>query len=379
MNMKTILCKAVPRLILHQKVPVRLLKTRLMSTKSNEGDQSIRRTFSTTTTQSSAVVEQTYVYSPPSLLKPLPMIDFFATSKPAPSYKFNYGATGYPKRNRAALPVQDNHYMSHQVGEDAFFLRHDSIGVADGVGGWSSTAGSHAALYSRKLMHHAFLEMERFDNIDDPNFSLYHQVNPMDVLQATYQQSMNEAQDENCIGSSTACLAILRNDEIRIANLGDCRISIIRNNSYVFRSEEQQHSFNYPYQLGTRSRDRPHHAQPFNVKTEKGDIIIMGTDGLFDNLFDRDILDIVKKHVAGYTIPGNQHRAARVLDFDPKGLSDSIAKQALEISEDKRHTDTPFQRHAMQEGFYFQGGKADDISVVVAVVQDCEDSPDRRF
>lgn len=27
----------------------------------------------------------------------------------------------------------------------------------------------------------------------------------------------------------------------------------------------------------------------------------------------------------------------------------------------------------------FQGGKADDISVIVAIVKDCEDSPDRRL
>lgn len=28
---------------------------------------------------------------------------------------------------------------------------------------------------------------------------------------------------------------------------------------------------------------------------------------------------------------------------------------------------------------HIQGGKADDISVIVAIVKDCEDSPDRRL
>lgn len=30
-----------------------------------------------------------------------------------------------------------------QAGEDAFFLRHDAMGVADGVGGWSTVKSEH--------------------------------------------------------------------------------------------------------------------------------------------------------------------------------------------------------------------------------------------
>ncbi|KAL0076896.1 phosphatase 2C-like domain-containing protein [Phycomyces blakesleeanus] len=355
-----------------------------MSGQSSDADHAHRRSFSTTTASPSVVVDQAFDYSlpppPPTLLKPLPMIDFFATQKPKPSYCFSHGASGHAKRGRQTKTIQDNYYKSRQVGEDALFLRHDAIGVADGVGGWSeNTPGSSPALYSRKLMHHAFLEMERFDNLEDPHFCRHAEANPVEVLQATYDHSMREAHRENLIGSSTACLAILRADEVRVANLGDCGISIIRNNSYIFRSEEQQHSFNYPFQLGTRSRDRPKHAQSFNVKVQKGDIIIMGSDGLFDNVFDSEILATVRKHVSSYIIPGNEHRPARVMEFDPQGLSDVLAKQALDASEDKRHIDSPFQRRAMNSGFYFQGGKADDISVVVAVVQDSEDSPDRRL
>jgi hypothetical protein len=33
----------------------------------------------------------------------------------------------------------------------------------------------------------------------------------------------------------------------------------------------------------------------------------------------------------------------------------------------------------MKEGFLMEGGKQDDISVIVAIVKDCEDSPDRRL
>jgi serine/threonine protein phosphatase PrpC len=63
------------------------------------------------------------------------------------------------------------------------------------------------------------------------------------------------------LGSCTACLAILCQSELKIAHLGDCGISIIRHHDYVFQSEEQQHSFNFPFQLGSHSPDQPKDAQ----------------------------------------------------------------------------------------------------------------------
>ncbi|KAG0180131.1 hypothetical protein DFQ29_001193 [Apophysomyces sp. BC1021] len=301
-------------------------------------------------------------------------------AKQKPSYIFAHAASGYPKRGRKPAVLADsNRYLSVQIGEDAYFRRLDALGVADGVGGWRGNLAANPALYSRKLMHHAYLELERFDNIDDPCFYQYDDADPIDILQRSYEECMQEVQQEGIVGSTTACLAILRHDELRIANLGDCGISVIRHNSYVFRSEEQQHSFNFPYQLGTSSPDRPTDAQAFNVKVEKGDIIILGSDGLYDNLFDKEILHIVRSHVSAYIVPGSDNRPPRLLNFDPQRLSEALASRAKSVSEDKCYADSPFQTRATNEGIYYQGGKADDISVIVAVVKDLEDSPDRRL
>ncbi|KAI8084842.1 phosphatase 2C-like domain-containing protein [Halteromyces radiatus] len=310
--------------------------------------------------------------------KTLPLYDFFANVKPKPSYRFTSGASGYAKR-RVQQPTTTEAYCGHQVGEDAYFLRHDSLSVADGVGGWINTKGAQSSLYSRKLMHHAYLELERYDNIEDPLFCEYEKANPLTILQKSYDETKEEAINEGVIGSSTACLALLRDDELRVANLGDCGISIIRHNSYVFRSEEQQHAFNFPYQLGTQSRDQPHHANVFNVKVERGDIIIMASDGLFDNVFDRDILRMINEYNNHYgnNIPSSPLR--RFANIQPQGIADMLASHAKHISESRQPVDTPFQRRAMSEGIPFHGGKSDDISVLVAIVNDCEDSPDRRL
>jgi hypothetical protein len=41
----------------------------------------------------------------------------------------------------ATSPINDD-YTSVQVGEDAYYSRYDSFGIADGVGGWASVGGS---------------------------------------------------------------------------------------------------------------------------------------------------------------------------------------------------------------------------------------------
>ncbi|ORE11744.1 protein serine/threonine phosphatase 2C [Rhizopus microsporus var. microsporus] len=304
----------------------------------------------------------------------LPVIDFFASPKPCASYTLAHGASGFAKKYHYTTPdaKKRDTYCSIQIGEDAYFRRSDALGVADGVGGWSSVSNANPALYSRKLMHYAYLELEKFDNIEDPSFYHYNDADPIRILQKSYDESMLEAEKEGILGSCTACLAILRNSELRIANLGDCGISVIRNNEYIFQSEEQQHAFNFPFQLGPTSPDQPKDAQTFTVRIEKGDIIVMGSDGLFDNLFDREILSIVQSHVAAHTVRG------RLLAMDPQKISDALAKRARTVSRSKMNVDSPFQERAVHEGIYYQGGKADDISVLVAVVKDCEDTPDRR-
>ncbi|KAG0737968.1 hypothetical protein G6F57_007818 [Rhizopus arrhizus] len=317
----------------------------------------------------------------PALVKPhskcLPLFDFFAATKPKISYIMGHGAAGFAKK-RHLMPSIPMHSSHVQVGEDAYFRRSDAIGVADGIGSWANVAGANSALYSSRLMHYANLEMDRFEDIEDPYFFQYNDTSPLDVLQRSYEQSLSEIKKLKTLGSTTACIAVLRHDELRVANIGDCGISIIRNLDYIFRSEEQQHAFNFPYQLGLSSKDKPQDAQLFSIKVEKGDIIIMATDGLYDNLFDHDILELVKKHIQTITIPATENRLARVSNLQPQILADTLANKAKEVSE-MNNVDTPFQKRAMEEGLLLEGGKADDISVIVAVVKDCEDSPDRRL
>ena len=63
----------------------------------------------------------------------------------------------------------------------------------------------------------------------------------------------------------------------------------------VFRTNIQQHYFDCPYQCGTYSKpDFALKAETYLHRVEQNDLIVMGSDGLLDNLFDEDILDCIR-------------------------------------------------------------------------------------
>ena len=101
------------------------------------------------------------------------------------------------------------------------------------------------------------------------------------------------------IGSSTIC-TVKVDLEKHLAHcfvLGDAQVRLIRKNKIIARSSEQEHKFGIPFQLTrnrdlTPGRDLPQHALKYEWVLEKDDIILVGTDGVFDNLFDEQIVGI---------------------------------------------------------------------------------------
>ncbi|KAI0076641.1 hypothetical protein K474DRAFT_1675434 [Panus rudis PR-1116 ss-1] len=115
----------------------------------------------------------------------------YTPSKPGTRYHLDVGAYGIPKHSKgvriagcdgrgsvpfAGSPVSKDSCSSVQVGEDAYFVRHNAMGVADGVGGWSrlhkpkpdeSTA---SALFARRLMHYCSEEVDAALSTDVDNF-----------------------------------------------------------------------------------------------------------------------------------------------------------------------------------------------------------------
>jgi hypothetical protein len=52
-------------------------------------------------------------------------------------------------------------------------------------------------------------------------------------------------------GSSTACIMCLNGAQLMTANLGDSGFLVVRDGNLIFSSPQQQHRFNFPFQVGT--------------------------------------------------------------------------------------------------------------------------------
>eukprot|EP00198_Chlamydomonas_reinhardtii_P008181 XP_001697518.1 predicted protein [Chlamydomonas reinhardtii] len=168
-------------------------------------------------------------------------------------------------------------------GEDAYFISRvglGGVGVADGVSGWADE-GIDPAEYPRTLMRYA----------TDAYEAARGKLSAQDIIRyAQYRTYLK--------GSSTVCLALMKpNKQLEIANVGDSGVRILRNGKVIFGTEAQQHAFNMPFQLShpnnVEDPDSADDADVHLVEVQDGDVIMLATDGLFDNVFDDEIEQIV--------------------------------------------------------------------------------------
>jgi len=278
--------------------------------------------------------------------------------------------SGFPK-SKKTLGIDK--ILKGQVGEDAYFVaRYDNsinpdanisadvIGIADGVGGWRQF-GVDPSKFSRQLMQNC----EKL--VTSGNF-LPNQP-PTQLLSDAYLE-MKESK-KLAYGSSTACLAMFDHVSAKlfVTNMGDSGLFVVRNGELAFCTQEQTHCFNTPFQLslpppghmenGTLVDD-PEDADVYAFNTQEGDIIILATDGVFDNV---PLPTLVKQasRVAGYS---------KDLDIIQESCN-LIATTARKLSLDEFAL-SPFARNAILHGYRdMRGGKEDDITVVMSVVTKC--------
>eukprot|EP00403_Amphidinium_massartii_P017744 CAMPEP_0178412632 /NCGR_PEP_ID=MMETSP0689_2-20121128/22114_1 /TAXON_ID=160604 /ORGANISM="Amphidinium massartii, Strain CS-259" /LENGTH=370 /DNA_ID=CAMNT_0020033883 /DNA_START=27 /DNA_END=1135 /DNA_ORIENTATION=- len=292
-----------------------------------------------------------------SALSRAPSTKFFGLNSGDASLSFAFAAACKPHPEKL-----------ERGGEDSFFACPDSgcFGIADGVGGWAS-AGIDPGAFARKFLQYAYDDIQRQGSCADVN------------LQQVFREAAVRLQQERIMGSSTSLLGQLCGSTLAILNLGDSGVILLRpalrtSNSnaeqimfprVVFRSSDQTHYFNCPYQLGSAGPP-PEEPDLIFVRVQPGDIVIAASDGIFDNLFDHQVQAIVAHHLA---MPWKME--AEVEPFLPD-VATGIAEHARNVGlqENRRETITPFALTAQSEGLNFHGGKLDDISLVVGLVQE---------
>jgi protein phosphatase PTC7 len=240
-------------------------------------------------------------------------------------------------------------------GEDAHFMSACArvVAVADGVGGWRDM-GIDSGLFSRELVRLAQSYVADSGNTE-----------PYPALVYAFEHV-------EALGTSTICIVSLINGRLEACNLGDSGFLVCRKNGVggvkastgrfetVYRTSEQTHFFNCPYQIGTNSNDGPEHADLVEFAVHPGDIVVIATDGIFDNLFDADIEEQINNELGG-------KQYVNLTKDNMQNLANELAILGQLYGQDKtRHG--PFSKSAKAYGYEFAGGKIDDVTVVVGLV-----------
>ncbi|GJN21653.1 hypothetical protein PR202_gb09151 [Eleusine coracana subsp. coracana] len=172
-------------------------------------------------------------------------------------------------------------------GEDAHFTLPDAgvIGVADGVGSYRHK-GVDASAFARALMKNAQAEAE---------LATTKPICPHTLLRTAY----DAAARSRTPGASTAVILALDGGAaatLRWAFVGDSGFAVLRGGKIVHRSAQQRERFNCPSQLSTRGRSGGiHKADVGGVAVAGGDVVVAGTDGLWDNVSDKTLEWYVNK------------------------------------------------------------------------------------
>lgn len=329
-------------------------------------------------------------------------------------------------RRRARPDSGEDAFFVSRVGSDPSTEPRDqpdaerypeavAFAVADGVGGWTESRVDPAD-FSHGIC--AYMAQSALSWSQPAE-----QLRPKQLLQAGYDQIVADPAVK--AGGSTASVGVaLPDGRVELANLGDSGSVLLRRAAVHTYSTPQTHGFNTPYQLsiipprmraqanifgGSFLEDFPRDASVSNVQMQHGDVLMLATDGVFDNLNNQDILKLVTSRMimtgawtaepeqgvgisdtlAALTVPGglasafpppsgpaNSKENKELLRLESTFtlqslLAASIAGEAKVASADFRR-DGPFAKEAQRyyPGDYYRGGKVDDICTVVLVAVD---------
>jgi len=139
--------------------------------------------------------------------------------------------------------------------------------------------------------------------------------------------------------------------------LGDSRAFIIRGDKFLFSTDEKQHWYDCPYQVGTNSTDTPlHDATSHVVNLLPSDTIVFATDGLSDNLWDEEILaEVANMNETGAT--GTQRSVQQIADM--------LLKRARTVGEDQ-YGESPYMVGLLSSSLLMMTGKSDHGGTAVS-------------
>ncbi|CUG91958.1 protein phosphatase, putative [Bodo saltans] len=310
----------------------------------------------------------------------------FCKSKPSPVK--HYRSDVEERERRLSLQWRKRaSFVELDCGEDSFFVSNTyrTLGVADGVGGWKDE-GVDPAQFSNKLMENAKAYSETHRKDYDPERIMHNAFEKLKHDKAVRA------------GSSTCCIASLVEDSgkwwLDFANLGDSGALVIRNRDILHRVHEKIHGFSQPFQLavlpehlkGRAYSDRVTDSIRERVEVQVGDVVLLGTDGLFDNRYNSQLAadagwvgtvadSILEKiPVFGFLLSSAFSTGDQKIEYtDPYRVVQRVVSDTYKNSLSK-DADTPWASMLQEYGVKdAKGGKVDDITCLMARVSTREE------
>ncbi|UJR24670.1 hypothetical protein I4U23_006043 [Adineta vaga] len=191
--------------------------------------------------------------------------------------------------------------LSGPYGDDVAFVKqsddHILIGLADGVSG-NRHHGLDPYKFAHTLISSCADETERIIGSSS--------------MRGLVHRAIRCVEKRSIFGSATLCLLSIdkRCSYLRSLNIGDSGFMLIRQNKLIIRSNPQYHRGSSPFQLSsfpttqifssntTRLyHDKPSDGEYIEHNLEIGDLLLIASDGLFDNLYEDFIVQIINNHL----------------------------------------------------------------------------------
>jgi protein phosphatase PTC7 len=142
----------------------------------------------------------------------------------------------------------------------------------------------------------------------------------------------------------------------------------------VYESPSQQHYFNCPYQLTVVPdtypnrdelvTDMPKDADTKSFFLKDGDLILLATDGYFDNMYSEETLELINNGMSPI-LENNQDN--ELVTATIRGLAKTLTDRARRLSLNPKRL-SPWAKAAQAHGSNYRGGKVDDITCIVTLV-----------
>jgi serine/threonine protein phosphatase PrpC len=170
------------------------------------------------------------------------------------------------------------------------------VAIADGVSGWDS---AHALLgiWARLMLETLSRLMTEYKLSHAP-----HTMNARDIKQVlddSFLHTSHLMDLQQLGGSSTLVWGMLSGSTLKYVSIGDSRLFVVRNGLIVCTNTELAEDL-YPQQIGTQTLNKlpSDMAVVDEFGLQEHDLVVVCSDGVTDNLFEWEILDLLQSHLS---------------------------------------------------------------------------------